>query len=136
MIEVTARATSDCCSVPCFKEEEVARVRAALPADGELAAIGSLFALLADPMRLRIVLALSNAEELCVCDVANVIGLSLSATSHHLRKLREAGIVTFRNDGKMAWYRLLDGFPVGLALQARVWRRQGASTKAQAGCCP
>lgn len=131
------KAAADCCAVPCFKEQLVARLRAGLTDDTSLARISSFFALLGDPMRLRIVLALSDADELCVCDVANVLGLSMPATSHHLRRLREAGLVTFRNDGKMAWYRLLDPFPAGMAAQARVWAKTstGAKACAEPGCC-
>lgn len=130
--------SADSCAVPCFKEELVARLRADLPAEPVLAKMAGLFALVGDPTRLRIVLALADADELCVCDVANVVGLSMPATSHHLRRLREAGLVTFRNDGKMAWYRLLDPFPAGLAAQARVWARSSTATKAceDAACCP
>lgn len=131
------KTPADCCAVPCFKEELVARLRAGLANDPALPRISALFALLADPMRTRIVLALSDTEELCVCDVANVLGLSMPATSHHLRRLREAGIVTFRNDGKMAWYRLLDPFAAGLAAQARVWARRSTEAKVtvESGCC-
>lgn len=103
-------------------------MRRVLPTDVALRSLSGFFGLLADPMRLRIVLALVTAEELCVCDVANVIGLSMSATSHHLRKLREAGIVTYRNDGKMAWYRTRDGFAAGLVVQAQVWSRNLRAT--------
>ena len=139
IMEMTPPAP-DCCVVPCFKEEVVARIKANLPEAPQLAQVATLFALLGDPMRLRIVLALADTDELCVCDVANVLGLSMSATSHHLRRLREAGLVTFRNDGKMAWYRLLDPFAAGVVAQARVWARPNTSTNARAceadGCCP
>lgn len=130
--------SGDCCAVPCFKEELVARLRAAMPEEPVLARMAGLFALVGDPMRFRIVLALTDADELCVCDVANVVGLSMPATSHHLRRLREAGLVTFRNDGKMAWYRLLDPFPAGLIAQARVWARSSTAAKTYEGaaCCP
>ena len=136
MMEVKGRG-SDNCGIPCFKAALVARVQQGLADDDALGRVAGLFSLMADPMRLRIVLALTEAPELCVCDVANVLGLSMPATSHHLRRLREAGLVTFRNDGKMAWYRLLDPFAAGLAAQARVWARSTAvemSREAQA-CC-
>ena len=65
-----------------------------MPKEALLRDIARMFGVLADVTRLRILGALSSGEELCVCDVANVVGLSLSATSHQLRKLREAGAVT------------------------------------------
>jgi ArsR family transcriptional regulator len=91
-----------------------------MPSDEELQRLAGLFGLLADPTRLRIIGALTSGEELCVCDVSHVLGLSLSATSHQLRKLREAGCVTFRNDGRMAYYRLRDDFLAGLMAQGRL----------------
>jgi len=111
---------TDRCNVPCYKGDLVRRLKDEMPKEALLRDIARMFGVLADVTRLRILGALSSGEELCVCDVANVVGLSLSATSHQLRKLREAGAVTYRNDGRMAYYRLQDGFLAGLMLQARV----------------
>ena len=108
------------CNVPCYKIEVVERLKEQMPPDGVLQDLARLFGVLADKTRLRIIGALSSNEELCVCDVANVVGLSMSATSHQLRKLRDAGVVSFRNDGRMAYYKLDDGFLAGLMLQAKV----------------
>ena len=47
-------------------------------------------------------------EELCVCDVAAVAGLSVSAASHQLKRLRDRGVVDYRKDGRLAFYRLTD----------------------------
>lgn len=66
------------------------------------------FGILSDPARVRIVLALADGKELCVCDVAHVLGTSISTASHHLRKLRDLGVLQFRNDGKMAYYSIRD----------------------------
>ncbi len=57
-------------------------------------------------MRLKIIFALEKGE-LCVCDVANAIGLSIPATSQQLKLLRLGKIVRFRTDGKMAYYSLV-----------------------------
>lgn len=110
----------DRCTIPCYKAELVARLQADAPAEPVIDGLADLFGLLADPTRLRMIAALASGEELCVCDVANVVELSLSATSHQLKKLRQAGIVSHRNDGRMAYYRLRDGFVAGLMHQARV----------------
>ncbi len=110
----------DRCNIPCYKTDVVAQLKQQMPADEVLQGVAQLFGLLADPTRLRIIGALAWGEELCVCDVANVLELSLSATSHQLRKLRDSGVVTFRNDGRMAYYRIQDGFLAGLMLQAKV----------------
>lgn len=70
---------------------------------------------LGDPTRLTIALALSAAEELCVCDVAWIAERPENLVSHHLRSLRNAGLVTSRRDGKMVIYALT---PAGAALLA------------------
>ena len=96
------------CSVPCFRTEVVARLRDALPDASVVSKVSTHFAALADPARVRIVHALSGGEELCVCDVAHVLGTSISTASHHLRRLRDLRILQFRNDGKMAYYSIRD----------------------------
>lgn len=93
------------CAVPCFKEELVAEIKGWLPNDPEIRRVATLHGALADPSRLKILLALSRGE-LCVCDVSHVVGLSISATSHQLRLLRNLNLVSYRNDGKMAYYSL------------------------------
>ncbi len=93
------------CAVPCFKEELVGEIKGWLPEDSEIRRVATLHGALADPSRLKILLALSRGE-LCVCDVSHVIGLSISATSHQLRLLRNLNLVSYRNDGKMAYYSL------------------------------
>ena len=120
---VSRRATgaatpADLCNVPCFKEELVARVKRDLPPERALEEARVLFAALADRTRLRILHALLLADELCVCDVAHVLDMSVAAASHHLRKLRKLGILKLRNDGKMAYYALRDRFAADLATHA------------------
>lgn len=96
----------------------MARVKAGLPSEASLEEARVLFAALADRTRLRILHALTQADELCVCDVAHVLGMSVAATSHHLRKMRELKILKHRNDGKMAYYSLRDRFAAELAAHA------------------
>ncbi len=111
-------SSRDRCNVPCFKESLVASVRANLPSDESLEEARVLFAVLADRTRLRILHALMRADELCVCDVAHVLGMSIASTSHHLRKMRDLKILKHRNDGKMAYYSLRDRFAAELAAHA------------------
>lgn len=113
-----AVTSGDLCNVPCFKVELVARVKRDLPSDDALEEARVMFAALADRTRLRILHALLIADELCVCDVAHVLDMSVAATSHHLRKLRQLGILKLRNDGKMAYYSLRDRFAADLATHA------------------
>ncbi len=105
--ERASRTAADpACDVPCFKGELVARKRSALPSDADLERVEVLFAALSDRVRLKILHALGRRDELCVCDVAHVAGMSLSTTSHHLRKLRDLRILKHRSDGKMVYYSL------------------------------
>lgn len=82
------------------------RLRAALPDEDELEDVRVIFWALADKTRLKLLHALRGGQELCVCDVAHVLGMSVSSASHHLRKLRDLRILKYRNDGKMAYYSL------------------------------
>ncbi len=101
----SAPDTNGICAVRCFKEDLVREIKGWLPDDSEVRRVSTLHGALADPSRLKILLALSRGE-LCVCDVSHVLGLSISATSHQLRLLRNLNLVSFRNDGKMAYYSL------------------------------
>ncbi len=73
---------------------------------------------MADKTRVKIVFALSKEKELCVCDIANIVGLTISATSHQLRKLRDKNVVKFRNDGNMVYYSLDDKYVGNLLIDA------------------
>lgn len=95
------------CLHKCFKEELVMKIRRTMPKEGELISITEVFQILSDKTRLKMLLSLAQ-EELCVCDVANVTELSLSATSHQLKTLRQCGLVSYRTDGRMVYYRITD----------------------------
>ena len=87
--------------------DRVRRVRsAALPEDTVLS-VADIFAVLGDPTRLRILHALGTSE-LCVCDLAPVVGISASAVSHQLAILRRMRLVRFRRQGKRVYYSLDD----------------------------
>ena len=85
----------------------LARVRRALVSPAEAFALAETFSLLGDPTRTRILHALS-VDELCVSDLAGLIGISASATSHQLRLLRDRRLVAVRREGKHTFYRLQD----------------------------
>jgi ArsR family transcriptional regulator, lead/cadmium/zinc/bismuth-responsive transcriptional repressor len=88
---------------------EQARARV-LPAD-EAARLASLLSLMADPVRSRILYALDIVDELCVGDLALVLGTSEDAISYGLRILRTAGLVQTRKAGRVVYYRLATNFP-------------------------
>jgi DNA-binding transcriptional ArsR family regulator len=77
-----------------------------------------LFAILADQQRLKILLTLKAANELCVCEVARLLGVSVSVASHHLRRLRDLEILEDRSDGKLVYYSLRQTLVADLALTA------------------
>jgi DNA-binding transcriptional ArsR family regulator len=108
----------DLCRVPCFKADLVADLRSSMPSDDQLEEARVLFAALADRTRLKVLHALHSGEELCVCDVAHVLRMSVSSASHHLRKLRDLKILKYRSDGKMAYYSLRDPFAAEIVQQA------------------
>ena len=66
-----------------------------------------LFKALADDTRLKIVYSLAK-EELCVCDVASILGTNVATASHHLRLLRNMGLARQRREGKFVYYSLSD----------------------------
>ncbi|TCT27149.1 cadmium-sensing regulator CadC [Melghiribacillus thermohalophilus] len=97
----------DTCDIYCYNESIVNEVREKLKKD-DIARITSLFKLLADENRAKISYALTLEKELCVCDIANIIGSSVATASHHLRTLHRQGVVSYRKEGKLAFYSLVD----------------------------
>lgn len=98
----------DACSARAVDADRVAAVRQRLVDLGEGAQLAELFKLLSDPTRVRILYALLEAGELCVCDVAESVGVPDSSVSHALRLLRTAGVVRNRRAGRMIYYSLDD----------------------------
>lgn len=102
------------CNIPCFKEGLVKKLRGKMPSEDTIEEARVLFAALADRARVKILYSLTLAEELCVCDVAHVLGSTVSTASHHLRKLRDLKLLKYRNDGKMSYYSLRSDFAARL----------------------
>ena len=91
--------------------ERVAAARAGILSVDDAGQLAGLLGMLADPVRSRILFALSAADELCVGDLALALDASEDQVSYALKMLRLAGLVNFRKDGRMVFYRLSDGFP-------------------------
>lgn len=99
----------DDCSIRVVDREKVAAVRASMPPEHDVLETADLFALLGDPNRLRLLVALLEGGEMCVCDLAATTGMSESSASHAVRWLRAHRIVSNpRRQGRMAYYRLAD----------------------------
>jgi DNA-binding transcriptional ArsR family regulator len=91
--------------------ERVAHARERLLSADDATRLAGLLSLLSDPVRSRILSALDHVEELCVGDLALVLGTSEDAVSYALRLLRTAGLVSNRKVGRVVYYRLADHFP-------------------------
>ncbi|MGV3488483.1 MAG: ArsR/SmtB family transcription factor [Tuberibacillus sp.] len=95
----------DTCDIYCYDEEKVSQVQGELH-KVNISGMVQLFKALADENRAKFVYSLCQAEELCVCDLANIIGSSVATASHHIRTLHKQGVVKYRKEGKMAFYSL------------------------------
>jgi ArsR family transcriptional regulator, lead/cadmium/zinc/bismuth-responsive transcriptional repressor len=91
--------------------KRVAAARAGVVSVADAGRLASLLGMLADPVRSRILFALSAAGELCVGDLALALEVTEDQVSYALKMLRLARLVGFRKDGRMVFYRLSDGFP-------------------------
>lgn len=98
----------DECAVRMVDPERVAMVAAAMPEGEAVEELALVFGLLGDLGRLRLMAALLEGGEMCVCDLAAATGQSESAVSHALRLLRAHRVVKVRRAGRMAYYRLAD----------------------------
>lgn len=90
-------------------------------------ALAAQFALLADPLRLRIVESLAR-EQLCTCHLIEITGAKQTTVSHHLRILREAGVVAVEAEGRFTWYRLTPGALADALVRLQGLVRAGEST--------
>ncbi|MBA2870522.1 DNA-binding transcriptional ArsR family regulator [Anoxybacillus calidus] len=95
----------DTCETFCFDENKVNALKHRVK---EVQGVELLFKALSDATRLKITYALTLEEELCVCDVANIIGSTTATASHHLRFLRNMGLAKYRKEGKLVFYSLKD----------------------------
>ncbi len=86
---------------------KLASLRKLMAEDEEVRQQAERFKVLGDPTRLKILLALSHME-LCVCDIANLLNVTQTSASQHLKILRAYGLVRFQKRGRMAFYRLTD----------------------------
>ncbi|ASN07468.1 ArsR/SmtB family transcription factor [Virgibacillus necropolis] len=93
------------CDTFCFDVEKVNRIQ---PQMEQVSGVELIFKALSDATRLKIAYALTLEKELCVCDVANIIGSTTATASHHLRLLRNMRLAKYRKEGKLVFYSLAD----------------------------
>ena len=117
---------ADRCDVDCLHPDAVRPLVGRSLSSNGAGSVAALFATLADPSRARILhlLAISDGE-LCVCDIALVLGMTVSALSHQLRFLRERRAVSRRKVGRIAYYSLTDDHMRRLVIDAAVHVSEG-----------
>ena len=103
----------DGCQVRVVHLDRVNRARKEAVPESKLERLALTFKVLGDPTRLKMFVALSGGE-MCVCDLAAYLGLSESAVSHQLRRMREQALVKPRREGQVLYYALDDGHVDGL----------------------
>ena len=89
-------------------EDTVHRIKKTLPPQEQLYRLAELYKVFGDSTRIKILYVLFESE-LCVCDIAALLGMTVSAVSHQLRILKQNRLVKARRDGKNVFYALADG---------------------------
>ena len=98
----------ECCEDKCIHKNLLDIVNEKMPDETELYDLSELFKVFGDSTRIRILFVLFEAE-VCVCDLARLLGMTQSAVSHQLRILKQNKLVKSRREGKSIFYSLADG---------------------------
>jgi ArsR family transcriptional regulator, lead/cadmium/zinc/bismuth-responsive transcriptional repressor len=98
---------AETCAVRVLHIDRITRAQKEALSNPHIKYLADTFKLMGDPNRLKLLMALRGGE-MCVCDLAAFIGLTESAVSHQLRRLRDARLVQPRRDGQILFYRLAD----------------------------
>lgn len=99
---------SGVCEVHEVHDDVITKVKENTPSEDLLLKLSDFFKVMGDMTRMKILYALFNADELCVCDLSKLLDKTQSAISHQLRILRQANLVKFRKEGKVVYYSLND----------------------------
>ena len=95
------------CQEYCVQSQIIEKLKKEELSEDIIAQLADVFKVLGDPTRIKIIHALAN-QELCVCDISELLKMSQSAISHQLRKLREFKLVKYRKEGRVVYYSLDD----------------------------
>ena len=101
------RYENERCDVSCTHDDVIKQVAGHMPPEDELLDLAELFKVFGDTTRMKILYVLFEAE-MCVCDIAELLGISQSAISHQLRIIKQAKLIKNRRDGKTIYYSLAD----------------------------
>lgn len=96
-----------CCEQCFVHEDKVEKMKGHMPRDEELSSLAELFKVFGDFSRIRILYVLFEGE-VCVCDIAHLLGMTQSAVSHQLKVLKQAKLAKARREGKSIFYSLAD----------------------------
>jgi ArsR family transcriptional regulator, lead/cadmium/zinc/bismuth-responsive transcriptional repressor len=97
----------DICEINTIHQDIVENVKNVMPQDDLIYDLAEFYKVFADSTRMKIIYALME-NELCVCDIAAIVGTTQSAISHQLRILKQAKLVKYKKDGKVVYYSLDD----------------------------
>ena len=98
----------ECCDVTCVHNQIIEAVKEKMPAEELLNELADFYKVFGDATRIKILCVLLRSE-MCVCDLAEMLGMSQSAISHQLRVLKQMQLVKNRREGKTVYYSLADG---------------------------
>ncbi|MEW1599474.1 metalloregulator ArsR/SmtB family transcription factor [Streptomyces sp. NPDC093808] len=101
-------AQPDACDLLCLDLPVAEALRTRMPPLPQIEPAAAAAKALGDPTRLSVAAALAEGDELCVCDLAWVVGQAQNLVSHHLRQLRAAGLAVSRRDGRLVMYALTE----------------------------
>ena len=107
MNDLSIKQDENLCNCNVIHHEIIDSVKEAMPLDEHLYDLAELFKVFGDTTRVKILYALYSSE-MCVCDIAALLNMTQSAISHQLRVLKQARLVKYRKDGKVAYYSLDD----------------------------
>ena len=100
-------ATTPICGETHIDQKHEDEIRAHLPSEAEAVDVASIFTHLSDTTRVRL-LSMLMVSDMCVCEMADILGMSQPAVSHHLRILRQCDVIRFRKWGQRTVYYLSD----------------------------
>ncbi len=102
------RKTAPRCEYMHVHEDIVEKVNRLMPEEEQLFDLAELFKIFGDSTRVKILFVLFESE-MCVCDIATLLGMTQSAISHQLQVLKKSKLVKYRREGKTVFYSLSDG---------------------------
>lgn len=101
------KTEAECCDVTCVHDDIVRRIGAKMPEEELLKELADFYKIFGDSTRIKILCVLLESE-VCVCDLAEILGMTQSAISHQLRILKQNKLVKNRREGKSIFYSLAD----------------------------